>query len=88
MTHDIMGHWFMPLTRETHLEDTTKLALADVPDVDDVVSWILQELQPEQDADGDDYHDTDHNGLLRMVILMILVLIMLILILVLKLLLV
>ena len=42
-------------SKQIYLEDTTKLALADVPDVDDVVPRILQQLQPDQDDEvGED----------------------------------
>ena len=73
----IIGSWSIPLrslelaspfigSRYNHLEHTTKLALANVPDVDDVVSRILQQLQPKQDheAGGDDDHDAESDLML------------------------
>ena len=42
---------------QNYLENTTKLTLADVPDVDDVVPRILQQLQPDIDGEVDEDDD-------------------------------
>ena len=34
--------------RQIYLEDSSKLSLPNISDVDDVVPWILQQLQPGQ----------------------------------------
>ena len=49
--------WHGIRSKQIYLENTTKLALADVPDVDDVVPRILQQLQPDIDGEVDEDDD-------------------------------